>query len=98
MSCELTGFPCATWLITFSAEKFGTTYAAAVANHWEIPWVSLANPRRSSAKLPITKSENANTAESSGEEKDEKNNASAVMITNCSTMKYSATTTEASEA
>src|SRR6266498_636838 len=52
-----------------------------------------AKPRRSSAKLPITKKANVNTAESKGEEKDEKNNATAVMIANCNTMKYSATTT-----
>src|ERR1035438_9810204 len=44
--------PCATWLITFNAEKFGTRYAMAVTSHPPAPCVILAKPRRSSARLP----------------------------------------------
>src|SRR5580658_1472539 len=55
-----------------------------------------ANPRRSSAKLPITNSENANTADSSGDENDEKSSASEQMIRNSRIMKYNATKISAS--
>src|SRR5207245_6820632 len=88
--CPDTGCWCATELITFKAEKLGTRYAAPVASQRVSPWVKPANPRKSSAKLPITNRENANTAESSGDENDENNNASAVIITNCRMMKYNA--------
>src|ERR1700686_618369 len=54
-----------------------------------------ANPRRSSAKLPITNSEKVKTAASRGEENDENNNASAQIMRNCSTMKKSAPRTSA---
>src|ERR1700687_5728970 len=55
-----------------------------------------ANPRRSSAKLPMTNSEKANTADSSGEENDEKNRVRGGMIRNCKMMKYKATRTQPS--
>src|SRR5580700_504312 len=55
-----------------------------------------ANPRRSSAKLPMTNSEKANTADNNGDENDEKNRANAVIIRNCKTMKYNATSTQPS--
>src|SRR5215469_13893603 len=60
------------------------------------PCVMVANPRRSSAKLPMTNNENANTAESSGEEKEENSSARAQMIKNCKMMKYRATKMEES--
>src|SRR5437867_5532199 len=44
----------------------------------------------------MTNRENVNTAESSGEENDEKNNANAVIMTNSSTMKYNARSTHPS--
>src|SRR5260370_13580189 len=53
--------------------------------------------RRPSARLPITNKEKANTADSSGEEKDENNSASEHRIRNCSTMKNNATRIQASE-
>src|SRR5208337_4198826 len=87
----------ATCPITFSAEKFGTRYAAAVASHRISPWDIPANPRKSSAKLPITNRQKANTADSSGEEKDENSSASEHRIRNCSTMKNNATRIQASE-
>src|SRR5271157_607893 len=92
------GCSCATCPITFSAEKFGTRYAAPVASNRVSPCDIPANPRRSSAKLPITNSEKANTADSSGDENDENSSASEHRITNCSTMKNSATRIQASEA
>src|SRR2546422_6138567 len=55
-----------------------------------------AKPRRSSAKQPITNRENANTADSNGEENDENSSASAQMIKNSRTMKYNATRMSAS--
>src|SRR5450631_2011294 len=92
------GCSCATCPITFSAEKFGTRYAAVAANPCvrPRPRVILANKRRSSAKLPITNSEKANTADSSGEENDENSKVSEHRITNCSTMKNNATRIQAS--
>src|SRR5579864_9027012 len=98
MSDPGTGCPCATELITLKAEKFGTRYAALVTSQRVTPWVMAANPRRSSAKLPMMNSEKVNTAESSGDENDENSKASAQTITNSSTMKYSAEKTRTSEA
>jgi hypothetical protein len=43
--------------------------------------------RKSCPKLPITNSQKAKIAEKIGVENDENNNASAVMIMNCNTMK-----------
>src|SRR5579863_10230811 len=91
MSCDATGCPCATELITFSEEKSGTRYAAAVASQRVAPCASAAKPRRSSEKLPITKREKANTADSRGDENEENSSASDVMIRNCRTIKYRAT-------
>src|SRR5450759_2190739 len=91
------GCSCATCPITFSAEKFGTGYAAVVASPCVSPCDILANPRRSSAKLPITNSEKANTADSSGDENDENSSASEHRIRNCSTMKNNATRIQASD-
>src|SRR5579862_5021213 len=51
----------------------------------------MAKARRSSSKVPITNNEKVKTAESSGEENEEKNSASAVTITNWRMMKYKAT-------
>src|ERR1700691_890541 len=96
MSCPGTGCSCAMELITLNAEKFGTRYAAPVASQRENPWAMPAKLRRSSAKLPMTNNEKAKTAESSGEENDENNNASEQMIRNSSTMKYKATRIRAS--
>src|ERR1700722_19142769 len=98
MSSRPIGCWWATALITLSAEKLGTRYAAPVAIQRVKPCVRPANPRRSSAKLPITNNENANTAESSGEENDENSRASEQMIRNSRTMKYSATRISASGA
>src|SRR6266566_3105385 len=96
MSWPETGCSCATELITFSAEKFGTRYAAPVATQRVTPCVMLAKPRRSSAKHPITNSAKANTAESNGEENEENKRASAVIIKNCRMMKYKATSSQPS--
>src|SRR5580693_6348680 len=98
MSCPGTGCSCATELITFRAEKFGTRYAAPVASMRTMPLVKPANPRRSSAKVPITNNAKANTAESNGEEKEENRSASDVMIKNWRMMKYNATSTQPSVA
>src|SRR5580704_9379011 len=98
MSCRATGCSWATELITFSAEKFGTRYAAPVASQRTMPLVKPANPRRSSANVPITNKAKANTADNNGEENEENNSASEVMIRNWRTMKYSATSTQASVA
>src|SRR5580704_10021515 len=98
MSCPGTGCSWATELITFSAEKFGTRYAAPVASQRTTPLVKPANPRRSSAKVPITNRAKANTAESNGEENDENRSAKDVMIRNWSIMKYTATETQPSVA
>src|SRR5436305_218644 len=85
------GSPCATGPMTFNADKLGTKYAAAVLSQRVTPLAAAANPRRSSAKLPITNSEKANTDDISGDENDENNNARAVTIRNSSTIKYNAT-------
>src|SRR5256885_1236777 len=61
-----------------------------------MPCVMAANPRRSSAKLPMMNSENANTAESSGDENDENSRAREQRIRNSRTMKYKATKIKAS--
>src|SRR5579862_1053230 len=61
-----------------------------------MPLVKPANPRRSSAKVPITNKAKANTAESSGEENDENRSAREVMIKNWRMMKYNATNTQPS--
>src|SRR5580704_8002213 len=98
MSCPGTGCSWATELITFSAEKFGTRYAAPVASQRTIPLVKPANPRRSSANVPITNKAKANTAESNGEENEENSSAKAVMIRNWRMMKYNATKTQPSAA
>src|ERR1700733_3945428 len=56
-----------------------------------------AKPRRSSAKLPMTKSEKVKTAESSGDENEENSNDSEQMTRNSRMMKYNATKTDASD-
>src|SRR5436305_13389808 len=89
IKAALTGCSWATDAITFMAEKLGTRYAAAIASQRVGPMACgmLANPRKSSANVPMMNREKANTAASRGEEKVENNSASAVIITNCSTMK-----------
>src|ERR1700690_3031398 len=98
MSCPATGCSWATELITLRAEKFGTRYAAPVASQRTTPLVKPANPRRSSAKVPITNKAKANTADNNGAENEENSSASEVMIRNWRMMKYSATSTQPSAA
>src|SRR5580692_795265 len=98
ISCLATGCSWATELMTLRAEKFGTRYAAAVASQRTMPLVKLANPRRSSAKVPIMNKANAKTADNNGDENEENRSASEVMIRNWRMMKYSATSTQPSVA
>src|SRR5579862_3049634 len=96
ISCPATGCSCAMELTIFNAERFGTRYAAPVTSQRVNPCAMPANPRKSSAKLPITNKEKANTAESRGEENDENNSASEQIIRNSRMMKYRATSIKAS--
>ena len=47
------------------------------------PLVKPANPRRSSAKVPMMNRAKANTADNNGEENDENSSAREVIIKNC---------------
>src|ERR1700685_111792 len=98
MSWLATGCSWATELITFKAEKFGTRYATPVASQRTMPLVKAANPRRSSAKVPITNNAKAKTADSNGDENEENKSAKEVMIRNWRMMKYNATSTQPSVA
>src|ERR1700735_2535672 len=96
MSCPATGCSWAIELTTLKTEKFGTRQAARVTSQRVNPCAMPANPRRSSAKLPITNREKAKTAESKGEENDENSKANEQMIRNSRMMKYRATSMSAS--
>src|SRR5512146_2448398 len=85
------GVECATCEMTLNAAKFGTSHASPLATYLVAPLVILAKFRRSSANVPITNSENANTADINGVENVEKKIAIAVIRKNSSTMKYRAT-------